>query len=167
MNNLIEKVIQWAEDRGIIANSTAEKQMLKTIEEVGELAKAIAKNDMPGIIDGIGDVMVTLIIQSHKQRLYFSDVLDEEKTGKWVTPENKIHTCLLLSCSIGGLCCGVHRVGESHEMLDRLASCTHWLIRMSEFYNISLEHCLESAYNEISKRKGKMENGLFVKEEVK
>lgn len=53
-------VIRWGEARQIIANSTADAQVKKTQEELDELKEAIATNDKIGIIDGIGDIMVTL-----------------------------------------------------------------------------------------------------------
>jgi phosphoribosyl-ATP pyrophosphohydrolase len=59
--NIVElNVVRWGEDRGIIANSTSAAQVKKTLEEVQELIDAIADNDKAGIIDAIGDVMVTL-----------------------------------------------------------------------------------------------------------
>lgn len=57
-------VIRWAEARKIIPNSTPQTQLLKTVSELGELADAVIKGDKPKIIDGIGDVLVTLIIVS-------------------------------------------------------------------------------------------------------
>ena len=86
----------WAEEKGILANATTLRQCDKTQEEVNELYTAIIENNRPEIIDAIGDIVVTLIIQ----------------------------------CKMQGL---------------------------------SLEECLESAYNVISKRTGKMVNGQFVK----
>lgn len=55
-------VIQWAEARKIIPNATSQTQLLKTMSELGELADAIIKRDRAQIIDGLGDVLVTLII---------------------------------------------------------------------------------------------------------
>lgn len=55
------KVIQWAEARRIIPNATPESQFLKAVAEMGELSDAINKGDMPGIKDGVGDVLVCLI----------------------------------------------------------------------------------------------------------
>mgnify|MGYP001814076701 CR=1 FL=1 len=74
---------------------------IQTLEETTELCTAINSNDRAEIIDAMGDIMVTLIIQAKMQGL-------------------------------------------------------------------KLEECLESAYNVISKRTGKMINGQFVKDiEVK
>lgn len=56
------EVIQWAEARGIVANSDSKTQLLKAVSEMGELADAIIKRDRPAIIDGIGDVLVCLIV---------------------------------------------------------------------------------------------------------
>ena len=38
------------------------------------------------------------------------------------------------------------------------------LINIAERNNLSIEHCLEVAYNDIKDRKGKMIDGVFVKE---
>jgi NTP pyrophosphatase (non-canonical NTP hydrolase) len=59
---LIELVEQWAKDRQIIPNSTPMAQLMKTMSELGELADATLKNDSAGMVDGVGDVVVTLII---------------------------------------------------------------------------------------------------------
>lgn len=60
--NYIEMdVIRWSEKRGIIENSDSKTQLLKAFSEMGELADAINKKDRPGIIDGLGDVLVCLI----------------------------------------------------------------------------------------------------------
>ena len=55
-------VIRWAEKRGIIENSDSKTQLLKSVSEIGELADAIIKRDRPAIIDGLGDVLVCLIV---------------------------------------------------------------------------------------------------------
>jgi len=55
------KIVQWAEARKIIPNSTPATQLLKAMSELGELADATIKQDRLGIIDGVGDVMVCLI----------------------------------------------------------------------------------------------------------
>lgn len=55
-------VIQWGEARGIVQNSTAFAQALKTKEELEELFDAIAKDDKAAIKDAYGDILVTLIM---------------------------------------------------------------------------------------------------------
>lgn len=92
------KILQWAKDRGILEKATPEAQMLKTVEEVGELANALGKKDKVEIIDSIGDIAVTLIIQA-------------------------------------------------------------------ELNGLDYDECVEAAYNVIAQRKGKMINGIFVKEQ--
>ena len=63
---LEESVIQWANDRDLIKPDNAHKQALKMFSEAGELADAIIKDDTVGIIDGIGDTLVTIIILAHQ-----------------------------------------------------------------------------------------------------
>lgn len=55
------KIIQWAEARRIIPNSTPETQLLKAVSELGELADATIKKDRAEVIDAVGDVMVCLV----------------------------------------------------------------------------------------------------------
>lgn len=72
---LVSNVEQWARDRGIVPNSTAQAQLMKTMSELGELADATLKRDEAGIIDGLGDVLVTLIIYAHTQGISTVDSL--------------------------------------------------------------------------------------------
>jgi len=46
------KIVQWAEARKIIPNSTPDTQLLKAMSELGELADATIKKDRAGIVDG-------------------------------------------------------------------------------------------------------------------
>lgn len=54
-------VIGWATDRKIIPNAKPHTQVLKAVAEMGELADAESKGDIPAIEDAIGDVLVCLI----------------------------------------------------------------------------------------------------------
>lgn len=56
------KIIQWGEARRVIPNATPTSQLLKMFSEAGELADAEGKQDMAGIKDGVGDVLVCLIM---------------------------------------------------------------------------------------------------------
>ena len=62
MKDLEKLVIEWAKERGIVNPDNSRNQLLKTFEEMGEVSRALLKNDKPALIDGIGDVLVTLII---------------------------------------------------------------------------------------------------------
>jgi NTP pyrophosphatase (non-canonical NTP hydrolase) len=64
MDELIQNVINWAEDKNIDNYDNRQAQMIKVIEEVGETASAILKDDIDAVADGIGDSLVTLIILS-------------------------------------------------------------------------------------------------------
>ena len=80
MNDLITKVIAWANERNIIQGSTAIKQLDKTSEEFNELQRAVAtipykqeyfldlgygpyaEEVYDDVDDAFGDILVTLII---------------------------------------------------------------------------------------------------------
>lgn len=66
---LEQDVLRWAEARKIIPNSTPNVQLLKTVSELGELADATIKGDDDEIADGVGDVLVTLIIYCALQNI--------------------------------------------------------------------------------------------------
>jgi len=51
---------EWADERGLYENGDPKTQALKLVEEVGEIARAVLKDDTNEIIDGIGDAVVVL-----------------------------------------------------------------------------------------------------------
>ena len=89
MNELIKQVEQWSINKGL-DKADSSKQFLKVVEETGEIAAALARNDETALIDGIGDVVVTLIILAQQNGLELEQCLnfayDEIKgrTGKMV-----------------------------------------------------------------------------------
>lgn len=74
--DLEKKVIDWAREKGILQKATRMKQGLKTLEEVNELLSAIEDNDRPEIIDALGDVLVTIIIQAKMNNLSLTSCLE-------------------------------------------------------------------------------------------
>ncbi len=62
-----KKTLEWAEERGIFDKSDPKSQMLKTVEEVGELCETVLKQDLDGFELECGDVMVTLALQCRMQ----------------------------------------------------------------------------------------------------
>lgn len=96
-NELEALVVAWAAQKGILENGTPIAQAGKTMEECTELMVAVAFDNKEEIIDALGDILVTIIIQAEMQ-------------------------------------------------------------------GVSLTECLETAYNVIAKRTGKMVNGQFVKD---
>lgn len=89
MDVLIESVEQWAKNKGL-DKAESSKQMLKVVEETGEVAAALARNDQDALRDGIGDVAVTIIILALQNDMDLYECLncayDEIKgrTGKMV-----------------------------------------------------------------------------------
>lgn len=58
--NVYDLIRQWADERGIYKNGDLKTQYAKLMEESGELARAILKNDKEEFIDAIGDMIVVL-----------------------------------------------------------------------------------------------------------
>jgi len=95
---IYNKILEWAKEKGILDKGDPKTQLIKLVEEQGELAQAILKNDKEEIKDAVGDMIVVLT-------------------------------------------------------------------NLTYFYNLNIPECVESAYNEIKDRKGKMINNTFVKNE--
>jgi NTP pyrophosphatase (non-canonical NTP hydrolase) len=67
-----DAIEDWANERGLIQQSTVEAQLLKLVEETAELITAIRKRDRAKTVDGIGDVQVVLAVLSIKLGVYLS-----------------------------------------------------------------------------------------------
>lgn len=89
MNELIKQVEGWSKNKGL-DKAESSKQFLKVVEEVGEVASALARGQRDELRDGIGDVIVTLIILAQQNDMDTYECLntayDEIKgrTGKMV-----------------------------------------------------------------------------------
>ena len=55
-------------------------------------------------------------------------------------------------------------VCKQRDVADDIGDCMVVLINIAVRNNLTLEHCLEVAYNDIKNRKGQMIDGIFVKE---
>lgn len=63
----------WAKAKGIYKSGDSKTQYLKLIEETGELAEALLKNDKAEIIDAIGDITVVLTNLAALEKLRIED----------------------------------------------------------------------------------------------
>lgn len=140
MQELIKKIEQWGEEKGLIKPENAPKQYLKFLEEVGEVAKELLKPeiDKEALKLELGDVGVTIILLSKqlgvKQFIRKSDIVLSISYIIEEVNENDI---------------GVYT-------LDYLSD-------FCNYHELTLQDCLQSAYDKISKRKGETINGVFVK----
>ena len=53
---------------------------------------------------------------------------------------------------------------DTNEIVDGIGDMVVVLTNLAELIGVPIEECIQQAYNEISKRKGKMVNGTFVKQ---
>jgi len=52
---------------------------------------------------------------------------------------------------------------DQSEVIDAIGDCVVVLTSIAHMRGVTIEQCIDEAYNVISKRKGKMINGTFVK----
>lgn len=93
---LVQNIKEWHYDRNLIKGSSDKDQVLKLMQEVGELSDSICKGNSP--IDDIGDIIIVLV-------------------------------------------------------------------NIAERNQLTLRQCIEHAWGDIKDRKGKMVDGIFVKED--
>jgi len=75
LNELTNKIRIWATERGL-DEAQPEKQMLKLVEEIGELAEGLAKGNLDEVIDSIGGSYVVLTILAMQMDLNIEDCID-------------------------------------------------------------------------------------------
>ena len=88
--DMFTKIRRWAYERGIYDHGDSKTQYVKLMEEAGELAEALLKNDKPEIIDAIGDMVVVLTNLAKLEKLDIEDCIDNayqtisKRTGKMI-----------------------------------------------------------------------------------
>jgi len=155
LEQLTQNIHQWGVDRKIIGNGNLQTQWLKLMSEYGELCDSLAKGKSP--IDDIGDIYVVLVMMAGIANTELSLSLDKPpfipSTGECI-PEVMLTLNLCLT--------RVHPIDNGYGF--------GWIVGLlSNFakrHDLTLEQCVEHAWNEIKDRKGYLnEHGVFVKEE--
>ena len=85
-----------------------------------------------------------------------------ETRGLYNEGDPKTQTLKLIE-EAGEICRAVLKKDEP-EIIDGIGDCVVVLTNLAHLCNTDIEHCIESAYNEIKNRKGKMVNGTYKKD---
>jgi NTP pyrophosphatase (non-canonical NTP hydrolase) len=150
MKELNDKIITWLKQHGIDKLSP-DKQYLKIIEEVGELARGLLKNDLEAIKDAIGDIYIALVGYSLQHNI--DDIYEgEDNLHK---PQKTIHTLRSF----------IYHLQESYYWMSyyKTRICIVYLEYLAVNEGLSFKECVEHAYNEIKDRDIKIKNGVAVK----
>ena len=135
-------ILKWAKEKDLLKFENAPKQRLKLLEEVGEAAGAILKNNHEGVKDGIGDIFVVLVI--------LADQLSEEilfETYGVAKDDDKDFVFLF------------DNILNSKRIYYSLA----YLKDICRKLNLDLTESANLAWNEIKDRKGQTIDGTFIK----
>ena len=156
LQQLIKNIEQWAEDRNLIEGSTPQKQFIKLMEEFGELCSGVAKNKPDVIKDSIGDCFVVTVI-----------LKCQFKTNLFIRPssfyKNLDVSLILARVARYAVLIPGNDLSEQ-EKLEIICGIVRNLINISILLDVDFESCVQAAWDEIKDRKGRMIDGVFVKE---
>jgi len=164
MKELIQQVQQWANERGLNKPEQAKTQFLKVLSEYGETCDAIIKREKNGdddIIDGFGDIIVTLIVLCNTNSIEFDP--SESIYLKWRIEKNQLYFGSFLNQL------NTIEYSLSYAPDDLQRSINMAAMELNSYihdFGFTPEQCLAAAYSEIKDRKGVTVNGTFIKDEV-
>lgn len=141
-----DNVISWAHDRNLINGSTPQAQFLKLVEELGEL--------QTDPVDAIGDASVVLTIICGQTGINLIDVFAEAVLPRVTFGGDATEI-------LGRLAGDLARKRDPYESLCRVAGLIKALACER---GIDMRDAFDVAWNEIKDRKGRMVDGVFVKE---
>lgn len=161
---LIEKIEQLSEERNLIKGSSIKKQTLKMLEEFGKLCGGVAKGNLDIIKDSIGNCFVALTIINAQCRNESTEVNANqshllEPTGHFRA--NSMEDALLRAAAKIGNFANKTTPPDDWDV----NSLSNYLFLISKMANLDFWGCIQYAYEQIKDRKGKMIDGVFVKEE--
>lgn len=152
MNKLIELVEKWSIERKLNV-ADPNMQRLKLWEEFGELNAAVARDNRDDVVDAIGDMCVVMIILCQQLNYNAADYFNSVNV-KYL---KHLDVVTLLDYTGYGIVGMRSRITNITNVIDTL-------MVIAERYDTTLEECLIAAYKVIKDRKGKMINGVVVKE---
>lgn len=166
VNKFIDMVKAWAKERGL-DKSDPRIQYTKVIEELKELIVNGIYDERKEVIDAIGDLQVTLIVYclirgiKYPNTNYEYIIFDDEDNFD----EDELRTALIiLTAKIGEIIEGYNKQNR-HAEVAGIEDALLQLDIISELYGLRKEKCLEEAYKVIANRKGKLIDGVFIKED--
>lgn len=140
IDELIPLIQEWGRKKKL---KDPDKQYLKVLEEVGETAKAVLTNDRDEIIDGLGDIAITVIIYYWQKKAPLKADFSEGNAFNDLSIMFQI-------------------------MIEKIYATDMfifgWMELIAKSKGTTLQECLNAAWNEIKDRKGNTVNGTFIKE---
>lgn len=170
LNAYRELILGWAHDRNLIVGSTPQKQLDKLFEEIGEYAGSSARSSVPEkreemllkMKDGLGDTFVVACIMAAQMGVEL-DFFEMEEYDDRAT--NGVMYVTM------GCLAGLVEVAEREDMdpeAENFAEHFYFAVAatkaVAELNGFDFLECIGMAWNEIKDRKGRMIDGVFVKE---
>lgn len=159
LQDKINRVIEICGGWGLYETgaSTAQKQMMYAATELAEFTKHFLEGKTDMLSDDIGDTAVCLI------NAYYIENYRPIRQSEYPDNYGEFHT---VESRIG-------RIGEDiHFIIHSTKVDTSWYMEniVSQLFDLSLsigrtlESCIAESISVIEKRKGKIVNGVFIKE---
>ena len=155
MNELIAKIEKWAHERNIINGSKPIDQAMKLFSEFGELADNVGKGR--DCRDDIGDIFIVLTIICKQLGLSINTLIKPNL-------ENFNNIKDELAWLGYGLTSEMVTDSETGEFNPDFGCEVARLELIANYFNFTLEECVQIAYDDIKGRKGIMSGGIFIKE---
>jgi NTP pyrophosphatase (non-canonical NTP hydrolase) len=155
---------QWGNDRKLYENSNRHRQISKYLEEKGELAQAITKDSVVAIADAIGDMLVCL---THVAVFnYGLDILGAHlynHARQSLTEEDRENWHITINTLLADLDHCTRRLVTpmSTFAFNAIIEALH---KIADGYNLTLQRCMQHAWEQIKDRKGEFKDGLFIKD---
>lgn len=157
MEELINKVIQWANDRNLIKGSDAKTQCLKLVSEFGELNESMISGK--NIKDDIGDCMVVCILLCEIGGLDTVYIIDQGQPDG--VCDNQRKEFWNATRHLGNM---ADSIAKSSVYKGHIDSFIESIYAIADEHGLTSEECLEYSYEQIKNRKGVMIEGIFIKE---
>jgi len=74
--SVFTRIRLWAEERGLYSKGDSKTQVVKLVEEMGEVSRAVLKSDKAEIKDGIGDMVVVLTNLAHLEGFTIEECIE-------------------------------------------------------------------------------------------
>ena len=154
---------QWAFERNLHSGDP-NRQVLKLLEEQGELAGAIARDNRDEMIDAIGDVTVVAIVLVKQLSIQVDlwKIFEKYMASGQEKPDEPF-AVMALAGSVASLANAIY-CEQTDAIYDAIKQVVFRIIHMATTLNIDFIEAVQSAYDEIKDRKGTLVNGVFIKE---
>jgi hypothetical protein len=159
VQNLIQEIISWAENRNLVNNEDIENQILSLLSQSSQLSDAL--NEPTRLCKIIGNCYVEFIIICRMRNITLYECLQMTNVITDKRIKEPQYAVNLIFQQVGKL---YQEINADQDIKATIGYMIIYITALSKVMNISIKDCLKHTFDDVKNIKSIKFNGIFLDE---